>query len=136
MRCWGEGAEGQYRLQVSDHSKGQSLSVIRLPLNTTRPYLHYELSPAHSSLSVLLSLSFCLFLSFRRACVAPGLSEALEAHSVRLLSVLRRGQEETEVRRHTPLLKQQPGLFKYNIFTLFLDPVFLKGRDVLSLAIP
>uniref|UniRef100_A0A8C7I3H9 Proprotein convertase subtilisin/kexin type 7 n=1 Tax=Oncorhynchus kisutch TaxID=8019 RepID=A0A8C7I3H9_ONCKI len=43
VRCWGEGAEGQYRLQVSDHTKGQSLSVIHSP--------HWKLTLYGSSLS-------------------------------------------------------------------------------------
>uniref|UniRef100_A0A674CEK9 Proprotein convertase subtilisin/kexin type 7 n=1 Tax=Salmo trutta TaxID=8032 RepID=A0A674CEK9_SALTR len=43
VRCWGEGAEGQYRLQVSDHSKEPAL-----PLGSLK---HWKLTLYGSSLS-------------------------------------------------------------------------------------
>uniref|UniRef100_A0A8C8GKH4 P/Homo B domain-containing protein n=1 Tax=Oncorhynchus tshawytscha TaxID=74940 RepID=A0A8C8GKH4_ONCTS len=42
VRCWGERAEGQYRLQVSDHSKDQSLSLCRSPLTLYGSSLSFE----------------------------------------------------------------------------------------------
>nr|XP_046171237.1 proprotein convertase subtilisin/kexin type 7-like isoform X1 [Oncorhynchus gorbuscha]XP_046171239.1 proprotein convertase subtilisin/kexin type 7-like isoform X1 [Oncorhynchus gorbuscha]XP_046171240.1 proprotein convertase subtilisin/kexin type 7-like isoform X1 [Oncorhynchus gorbuscha] len=44
VRCWGEGAEGQYRLQVSDHSKEEPA----WPLGTLK---HWKLTLYGSSLS-------------------------------------------------------------------------------------
>ena len=87
------------------------LSFTCLPLTTTVPYLHYELSPAHASLSVLLSFSLCPAVSFLLEEPAWPLG-SLKHWKLTLYGSSLSFEEVKERQRSgdTSLLKQQPAL--------------------------